>query len=181
MKKKIVITFLLISFLGLNAQTTKPKTGPIIDDYGPAFGIKKADLKLEKGKEYKVIFDVFTDKSKEGKINPLIETVARYLNMHAQQGIKLKNMKVVVILHGGATRSALSNKAYEDKYGIKNPNSLIIKELEKADVAFYVCGQSLLFNKFDIEDVSEHVKISLSALTALVEYQSNGYQIINFN
>ena len=49
---------------------------------------------FEKDKEYKVIFDVFTDNSKEGAVNPLINTVARYLNMHAQQGIKLENMNV---------------------------------------------------------------------------------------
>lgn len=181
MKKIVLTTTLFMCFITLKAQSEKPKTGPVIDDYGSSYTIKKADLTLEKGKEYKVIFDVFSDNSKEGKENPLINTVARYLNMHAKQGIKAKNMKVVLVLHGSATKSALSDKAFEKKYTTKNPNSELIKALKKADVEIYVCGQSFLFNGFDLDDVSENVKVSLSALTALVAYQSNGYQIINFN
>ena len=64
---------------------------------------------------------------------------------------------------------------------IKNPNAELIEALQKENVEIYVCGQSFLFSKFDLDNVSENVKVSLSALTALVEYQSNGYQIINFN
>ena len=181
MKKIITTVILFMCILSVKAQAEKPKTGPIIDDYGASFAIKKADLTLEKGKEYKVIFDIYTDRSKEGKENPLLNTVARYLNIHAQQGIKAKNMKVVVILHGAATKNALSNKVYEKKYDAKNPNAELIEALRKEDVEIFVCGQSFLFSKFDLDEVSEHVKVSLSALTALVEYQSNGYQIINFN
>ncbi|MFD1293920.1 DsrE family protein [Lutibacter holmesii] len=181
MKRIISTVIFYLCIFTVIAQSEKPKTGPIINDYGASFAIKKAELKLEKGKEYKVIFDIYTDRSKEGQENPLINTVARFLNMHGQQGIKEENMKVVVILHGAATKSALSMKAYEKKYDAKNPNTELIEALQKKDVEIFVCGQSLLFNKFDLEDVSKNVKVSLSALTALVEYQSNGYQIINFN
>lgn len=178
-----IYSFLIVFFVffTVSAQNSEPKTGPIIDDYGSSYRIKKADLELSKGKEYKVIFDVFTDNSKEGKINPLINTVARYLNMHANQGVKAKNMKIALILHGSATKTVLSDKAYKDLYNKENPNAELLKKLKKADVEIYVCGQSLLFNKFELKDVSENVEVSLSALTALVEYQSNGYQIINFN
>jgi len=181
MKKYLLAVIVFISFLSLKSQSDKPKTGPIIDGYGGSYTIKKADLKLEKDKEYKVIFDIYSDNAKEGKDNPLINTVARYLNMHANQGVKLKNMKVAVILHGKVTKSALSDKAYKKKYDSKNPNTELIKALQKASVEFYVCGQSFLSSGFELDDVSENVKVSLSALTALVEYQSNGYQIINFN
>jgi len=181
MKKYLLASIVFISFLSLKAQSDKPKTGPVIDDYGSSFTIKKADLTLDKNKEYKVIFDIYSDNSKEGKENSLINTVARYLNMHAKQDIKLKNMKVAVILHGSATKNALNDKSYEKKYTSKNPNSELIKALKKADVEIYVCGQSFLFNGFDLDDVSDDIKVSLSALTALVEFQSNGYQIINFN
>jgi intracellular sulfur oxidation DsrE/DsrF family protein len=181
MKKYLLALIVFISFFSLKAQSDKPKTGPIIDNYGTSYTIKKADLALDIEKEYKVISDVFTDNSKKGKVNPLINTVARYLNMHANQGVKSKNMKVALILHGGATKSALSDKAYQKKYNAKNPNTELIKALKKADVEIYVCGQSFLFNGFDLDDASDNVKISLSALTALVAYQSNGYQIINFN
>lgn len=181
MKKIVLTTVLFMCFILINAQSDKPKTGPIVDDYGSSYKVKKADLTLDTGKEYKVIFDVFTDNSKEGKVNPLINTVARYLNMHANQGVKAKNMKVALILHGRATKSALSDKAYEKKYATTNPNAELIKALKKADVEIYVCAQSFLFNGFNLDDVSDDIEVSLSALTALVEYQSNGYQIVNFN
>jgi intracellular sulfur oxidation DsrE/DsrF family protein len=179
--KKYVIIFILLNFGSLIAQSNKPETGPIIDDYGASYKIKKADLTLDKNTDYKVIFDIYTDNSKEGEVNPLLNTVARYLNMHAQQGLKLKNMKVAVILHGTATKSALSNKAFDKKYNEKNPNTELIEALVDADVEIYVCGQSFLFSGYDLDEVSENVKIALSALTALVDYQNKGYQIINFN
>lgn len=181
MRKIITTVVIFMCILSAKAQAEKPKKGPIINNYGASFAIKKADLTLEKGKEYKVIFDIYTDRSKEGKENPLLNTVARFLNMHAQQGIKAKNMNVVVILHGAATKSALSDKAYEKIYDAKNPNADIIEALRKEDIEIFVCGQSFLASKYNLNDVSEHIKVSLSALTALVEYQSNGYQIINFN
>lgn len=181
MKKYLQIILCFMCFLSLKAQSNEPKTGPIIENFGSSYSIKKADLTLDKDKEYKVIFDVFTDKSKEGKVNPLINTVARYLNMHSKQGVKAKNMKVALILHGAATKSALSDKAFDKKYNTKNPNSALIEALKKANVKIYVCGQSFLFSGNDLDDVSDNIEVSLSALTALVEYQSNGYQIINFN
>ena len=90
-------------------------------------------------------------------------------------------MKVALILHGRATKSVLNTKAFKEIYKTVNPNAKLLNALNKANVEIYVCGQSYLFNKYDLKDVSDNVKVSLSALTALIEYQSNGYQIINFN
>jgi len=181
MKNHIIIFVAFLSFYTIKAQNIEPTKGPIIADFGASYQIKDTDLQLDTNKTHKVIFDVFSNNSKEGKVNPLISTVARYLNMHAQQGVKLENMKVALILHGKATKSALSNEAFREKYKTDNPNAELLKALKNANVEIYVCGQSYLFSKYDLKDVSENVKVSLSALTALVEYQSNGYQIINFN
>jgi intracellular sulfur oxidation DsrE/DsrF family protein len=181
MKNSLVLLIASVWFYTLSAQNVELIKGPIINDFGASFQIETVDLQLNTNKEYKVIFDVFTDNSKDGKENPLIGTVARYLNMHAQQGVKLENMKVALILHGKATKSALSNSAFNRIYNTENPNIELIDALKKANVEIFVCAQSYLFSKYDLKDVSENVKVSLSALTALVEYQSNGYQIINFN
>jgi len=179
--KKITMLIILIGLAKINAQESVGKTGPIIEGFGKAYLIENADLQLNKNKEYKVIFDIYTDKSKENEINPLLNTVARYLNMHAQHGILKKNMKVVVVLHGAATKSALSNNAYQNKFKSSNPNSELIQKLKNANVEVYVCGQSYLANGFKLDEKSDDVKLALSALTALVEYQINGYQLINFN
>lgn len=179
--KKIMLLMLLFGFTKINAQDTNVKMGPIIENFGKVYQVKSPDLLLKKDTEYRVIFDIFTDKSEGNNVNPLLNAVARYLNMHAQQGVLLKNMKTVVILHGAATKSTINAISYQKKYNTNNPNAKIIKALKKANVEVYVCGQSYVANGFKIHEKSPHVKLALSALTVLVEYQSNGYQIINFN
>lgn len=179
--KKITVLIILISLTGMNAQEAEVKTGPIIENFGKVYQIENPDLLLKMDTEYKVIFDIYTDNSKDNNLNPLLNTVARYLNMHAQQGVLTENMKVAVILHGAATKSALSNEAYQNQFETKNPNSEIIHDLKKANVELYVCGQSYLASGFKLNERSADVKLALSALTALVEYQTNGYQLINFN
>jgi intracellular sulfur oxidation DsrE/DsrF family protein len=176
----MVLVVLLQSSL-ICAQEVEIKTGPIIEKYGKVYQVKNPDLQLDNNVEYKVIFDIYTDNSKNNSLNPLLNAVARYLNMHAQQGILLENMKVAVILHGAATKYTINELAFQEQFGVSNPNSELLQELNNANVELYVCGQSYIANGFKIEDKSSNIKLALSALTALVKYQSEGYNIINFN
>ena len=173
MKKYSIICLLFMNFLAVNSQ--------IIKDFGEVYKVESPDLLLDTNTEYKVIFDIYTDNANGEKVNPLLTTVARFINMHEAQGVLLKNMKIAVILHGKATKSALSDHSYLEMYKINNPNSKLIAVLKNTNVEVFVCGQSYMASKYKIKDKSENVKMSLSALTALVEYQKNGYQIINFN
>jgi len=178
---RILSLFILIGTIFVSAQQTETKMGPILNNFGKVFQIENPDLLLKKDKEYKVIFDIYTDRSKGEKVNPLINTVARYLNMHAQQGISKENMKVIVVMHGAATNNVLSDTAYQKQFHTKNPNSSIIYALKETNVELFVCGQSYLAHGFELNDKSPNIKVALSALTALVEYQSEGYQLITFN
>lgn len=176
MKKVILIFSLLLNIVGFS-QINKA----VVKDFGKVFTVENPDLLLKKDKVYKVIFDVYTDSKKNSKINSSIVTVARFLNMHKRQGVSKKNMKIALVLHGKATKNALSDAAYQNKYRKKNPNSKLLNALKKANVDIFVCGQSFASRGFSRKDLSKDVLLSLSALTALVEYQSNGYNIINFN
>lgn len=180
MKNIVFFLFLVSSFL-LKTQENNVKTGPIIGNFGKVYQIENPDLLLNTNTEYKVIFDIFTDKSKEGSKNPRLNTVARYLNMQGQQGVPIKNMKIVVVLHGSATKNVLNDKASQKYFKVNNLNSELVDELKKATVELYVFGQSYIASGFKLEEKSPNIKVALSALTALVEYQSKGYQIINFN
>jgi intracellular sulfur oxidation DsrE/DsrF family protein len=179
--KHLLLLSILLCFSWSYGQGNKSKSGPIIENYGKVYEIENFQLNLQKDKEYKVIFDIYTNTKKEGLVNPLINTVARYLNMHGQNGILAKNMKVAFVLHGAAAKDALSNKAYKEQFGIENPNAPLISALRTANVDIFVCGQSYKSRGFPIKGIAKDVKLSLSALTALVEYQENGYKIINFN
>jgi intracellular sulfur oxidation DsrE/DsrF family protein len=101
--------------------------------------------------------------------------------MHLQQGVSKENLKVVLVLHGAATKNALSDATYLKKYGKENPNSALLHALKQANVDIFVCGQSLYARGYKKENTSTDVQVSLSALTALVHFQSEGYQQINFN
>ena len=162
-------------------QQAKTMRGPVIMDYGLIFPIENADLHLNSEKEYKVLFDVFTDDSKKSKINPLINTVARFINMHVYHGVPVENLDIALVLHGSATKAAMSEEAFKAKFGYDNPDIPLIDALVNARVNVYVCGQSFFAHGYTTEQKSEHVKLGLSALTVLTEYQSDGFQLINFN
>ena len=102
MKYFLVILMASISITAGYSQKNKTKMGPVFDDFGAVFSIEDADLLLEADKNYKVIFDVYTDSEKVDQMNPLINTVARFMNMHAQNGLTENQMEIVVVLHGAA-------------------------------------------------------------------------------
>lgn len=181
MKRFLLILIPLLCFSNTYSQKHSTSTGPIFKDFGAVYSIEDADLLLDLDKKYKVIFDVYSDEKKASQMNALINTVARFMNMHAQQGVLLENMEIVLVLHGAATKNALNEKKFKKLFKTKHPNSELLGALAEKDVKIYVCGQSMKSKDYKASDISENVDISLSALTALVKYQSEGYQIINFN
>ena len=180
MKKLILLYITTLSFIVFSQETTMSNK-TTVEDFGKTFTVKNPDLILSKDKVYKVIFDIYTDNKDKSKINPLLNTVARFINMHTATGVPLKNMKIVVIMHGKATKDVLDTKAFLKKYKVKNPNNELLTALKNANVETFVCGQSYAHNKFKTKELNKNVKMALSALTVLVEYQSEGYQLITFN
>ncbi len=181
MKKNILLIILSLYLTISYSQENKTTKGPVIKYFGQVYKIKKPDLLLDKDKKYKIIFDVYSDGKHKKEINASINTVARFLNMHAQNDIKPKNLDIVLILHGAATKNVLSDKAFKREFKMLNPNTELIKALKKVNVDIFVCGQSFAFKGYARNDLSKNVELSLSALTALVKYQSEGYQLITFN
>ena len=49
------------------------------------------------------------------QLNRSIETAARFLNMHAQSGVPLSNLKIALVVHNMATKDLLKNS---ESYGI---------------------------------------------------------------
>jgi intracellular sulfur oxidation DsrE/DsrF family protein len=181
MKYFLFYLFVISSVTITYSQESKTRTEAKIKDFGQVFKIAEPDLLLDKNTKYKVIFDVYTDEKNNKKFNASINTVARFINMHTENGIKPENLDIVLVLHGAATKNALSNEAYNKKFKVDNPNSELIDALTQDDVKVYVCGQSFSHRNYSKEELSKNIKMSLSALTALVYYQSQGYQLITFN
>ena len=86
---------------------------------------------------------------------------------------------IAVVLHGDTTLAVLKDDAYSSQFKTEgNPNLKCLSELQKVGVKVYVCGQSLIGKGAKPSDVSEQAEVAVSALTALVNLQSDGYAYI---
>jgi intracellular sulfur oxidation DsrE/DsrF family protein len=61
---------------------------------------------------------------------------------------------------------------------VANPNLPLIRELKKAGVEVFVCGQSLHELGFKEEEVAEEVPMADSAMLVFVNQQGDGYAYI---
>jgi len=179
--KKIVISLSLFLFAIFSSLgQTERVSGKIIKNFGTTFNVNKPEIKTETTSNLKVIFDVSTSSENRNTINKNIVTAARFLNMHANEGMKLNQLKVAMTIHGGAWQDVLNDKDYKEKFGVPNPNSKLIKELTSAGVEIIICGQTAMFREMNRKTVLPEVKFALSAMTALLQYQNNGYRFIKF-
>lgn len=164
----------------VNAQVTNRQTGPIIADYGPVFSVTDPDFVTDTSKVYKVVFDIHNTPDDPSTINPMLNTLARFLNMHAQAGVPLKNLKVVGVVHNKATHDILDHIGYQEKYQVENPNLPLLKALKAVGANIYICGQSVGARGVDRSQIHPTVDVALSAMTVILAYQSEGYQLIRF-
>lgn len=154
--------------------------GLIISDYGETFEVQSIDIKTDVSAEFRVIFDVSKSSEDKNVINKYIVTAARFLNMHAAEGMDASQLKVAMTIHGGAWQDVLNNESYREKYGVDNPNLELINQLTEAGADIIICGQTAEYRGITKQNANPNVKFALSAMTALLQYQQNGYTFIKF-
>lgn len=176
---QLILLLFFISHLQVNAQKQR-NSGKIIKGYGQTFSVEDQDIKTDTDQILKVIFDVSSSSEDRAQMNAKIETAARFLNMHAQEGMEPEQLKVAVTIHGGAWQDILTNKAYKKQFGVNNPNAKLIELLDEAGVDVILCGQTAAFRRIDEADILPEVNMALSAMTALLQYQNKGYRFIKF-
>jgi intracellular sulfur oxidation DsrE/DsrF family protein len=127
----------------------------------------------------KVIFDITAD-TPPAEVNKGLERAARLLNLYASAGMRGSEVQVAVVLHGGATKSALLDAAYRSRFQIeKNPNLPVLQELAQANVTLYVCGQALAQQQMPSHEIAPPVTVALSALTAVINHQADGFLCVS--
>jgi len=170
------LAVLLLAASSLHAA--EPSFGPVIEGYGPTYPINDRDVPLEEGFVYKSVFDA-ADNPDEKSLNSGLVSVARYLNMHARNGVAVSSMSIAVVAHGPALKTLLSDDAYRTRYGIDNPNFELLAKLDEAGVRFYLCGQSMAFGGFGKDEFIAPARVALSAMTMLTVLQSDGYALLH--
>ena len=161
----ICIASVFICAVNLQAKAT---VGPVLTNYGPVYSVKDMDEKLPADFHFKAVFDVYTTASEADVHSRRLESVARFINMHAMKGVPLDKISIAVVIHGKAVKDILHDHKYQQKYQSNNPNKAMIESLSKAGVKFYVCGQTAEYRKYKRSDILPEVKIALSAMTQLV-------------
>ena len=167
-------------FLGGHLHAAEALTGPVIEAYGPVYEVVGGAWNLEQGKHYKVSMDVSATEDLSGSLNRRLESAARFLNMHARNGIDPANIELAVVVHGAASRDLLTDEAYQTRFNQPNPNTAMLSALHGAGVKIYLCGQTAVHRGLSAEDLNPAVSMALSAMTAHVRLQSEGFTLIPF-
>lgn len=179
MKRILISTLFLVLFTSFNNTFAQTKNaGPIIKEFGKVFRVENPDVKVDIQKEFKVVYDITSSSEDMGELNLAIETAARFLNMHAQAGVPKDQLKVALVVHSKAAKDLLNNAAYQYRFHVDNPNLNLVKALLDANVQVILCGQSAASRGFDRNELIPGVQISLSAMTALIQLNGEGYTIL---
>lgn len=163
----------------INAQKDRVR-GEIINDFGEFFPLENPDIKTDTSATFKVILDVSKTSEDKSIPNKYIVTAARFLNMHANAGMSKDQLKAAMTIHASAWQDVLNNKEYKEKFGVDNPNIKLINQLNEAGVDIILCGQTADYRGLNKDNVIPSVKFALSAMTALLQYQNNGYIYMRF-
>lgn len=172
-----VLIFSIFSAIGMAQEKS---SGPVIADYGEVFQIPNPTYKTDNNHEFKVVYDIMSGAEEGGQRNPYMESVARFLNMHAQAGISPGRLKAVMVVHNNASKDLLTNESYKERYGMDNPNVGLLEALIDSGVEVILCGQSSLSRNIPVDQTVKGTKLALSAMTALIQYQDAGYRLIKY-
>ncbi len=89
------------------------------------------------------------------------------------------SVDITVVSHGCATPIALSDVEYRRHLDVDaNPNTQLVRELCDAGVEVVVRGPAWAHMGFSPDGVKSDIKIAVSALTANVNRQADGYALV---
>ena len=164
----------------VSAQALGPsRTGPAILGAGPVYDVPDPDFATPMG-TYRAVWEVALATDDPSQRNPRLESVARFINMHARAGVPRENMKLAVVVHGTAGKDLMDHQGYRDRLGVENPNHDMIQELIGFGVRVVLCGQTQMARGIPRDRLAPGVELALSAMTALVAFQEEGYRLIPF-
>lgn len=161
-------------------EADSASTGPVIDKFGPVYDVPRPGYVTPVDLPYRAVFDVAPSPEAADQLNPRIESLARFLNMHVRAGVKTEQIKLALVVHGAAGKDMLSSTAYKTRFGVENPNAALLAALKANGVRIILCGQTAAHRGFDLGELAPGVELALSAMTALVALQSDGYRLISF-
>lgn len=180
---KLLASIFISAFLLLPPALQAKNTfhpGSVIKNFGKVASIS-SDMPIPAGTEFKVSFDI-GKQADAGALNRNLASVARFINMHAENGVELSNLKLAVVVHGSATFDLLTQTTYQTKAKTDktNANAPLVQALLDNQVKIILCGQSATYHGVAKKDLLPGVKMALSAMTAHALLQQDGYSLNPF-
>ena len=144
---RLSLGFLLTVAGAISAAESEPEWQyPTIREYGKVLPLPDSTLQPDPKQEARIVVNVTRPMASAEEVNPGLDRVARLVNLFALSKVPREKMKIVAVMHGGATAASLDNSHYREKYQRDNPNIKLIEALKRAGVIVYVCGQALAHN-----------------------------------
>ncbi len=150
---------------------------PRIEGYGKVKYYSETAEQPNPEDTYHLLFDITSIKEKDG-VNQHLWVMARTLNMLSVAGVPNENVKLIGAIHSDATFIALTNEAYQKKFGTSNPNIDIINKLLEAGTQLFVCSQATASRGVLPNMVLPKITPALSALSVLSNYQNRGFHLM---
>lgn len=174
---RILLSVLALAMLTTGASAQQhTQAGPMIHSAGAVFAVEP-DFATPTTQDYKIAFEIATPAQSPDQLNQRVNTVARFLNMHAQAGVPQGQLSGAIVAHGGASFEMLNDEAYRSRYGVDNPNAELIRELIDAGQPVILCGQSAASRGISRNELIPGVQVALSAMTAFLVLQEKGYRV----
>ena len=152
--------------------------GPIVNAGGATFPVENPTFETLIDRQYKAVFELRAPASIPDLRNQTLNTMARYLNMHARAGVLRENLRVAGVVHGGAALELLADEHYQAAHGVDNPNKELIAEIIAGGGQVILCGQTAGARGISADQLLPGVQLALSAMTAMTVLQQDGYEVI---
>jgi intracellular sulfur oxidation DsrE/DsrF family protein len=158
------------------ADVKRDKRFPVVAGHGGVVQLPDAAHQPRSGT--KLLVDI-TRGSDPAELNSAIEKVAKYMNIYAGAGAEPASVNIALVFHGDATLSVLNADAYAARFKTEgNPNLDLLHQFHEAGVEIFVCGQTLISKGAKPEDTAVFVDTAVSAMTAVVNLQADGYSFL---
>jgi intracellular sulfur oxidation DsrE/DsrF family protein len=159
----------------LNQQAS----GPVITAAGQSFGVQEPTVATPSRGELKALFDITVGGGDTVTVNEQLGTMARFLNLHARNGVAESRLKAAAVIHGSGWTALLSDSAFAARFGGKpNPSRKLVEELLQHGAQLVLCGQTAGARNIRRDELLPGVTVSVSAMTAMLALQNDGYRII---
>lgn len=178
--KDIITILLLTACFNLLMAQQSDISSTYIENFGAVWDIPEADFITDRDMTYKVIFDIYDSPDDASQLNPQINTIARFINMHVRAGVPVEHLKVSAVFHNKASKDIQQSDYYQRDYDVPNPNEALLKALHEAGVELFFCGQSSRARDIPKDHVLSQVKVGLSAMTVMLDHAAKNYTVIKF-